>query len=76
VKIKPSARRALKVCSALYLTDGFDGDSTTTPARERFALWVQNAAGTDLIKALPVYMREDLPQLITRIQAISPTLAA
>lgn len=74
-KIKPSAHRALKVCSALYLTDGFDGDSTTT-ARERFALWVQNAADKDLIKALPIYMREDLPDLIARIRAIRPTLAA
>lgn len=75
-KIKPSARRALKVCSALYLTDNLDGDSTTTTARERFALWVQNTADKDLIKALPIYMREDLPQLITRIRAIRPTLAA
>ncbi|HEX8139356.1 MAG TPA: hypothetical protein VF544_17470 [Pyrinomonadaceae bacterium] len=75
-KIKPSARRALKVCSALYLTDNLEGDSATTTARERFALWVQNTADKDLIKALPIYMREDLPQLITRIRAIRPTLAA
>jgi hypothetical protein len=74
-KIKPSARRALKVCSALYLTDSFDGDSTTT-ARERSALWIQNAADKDLIKALPIYTREDLPDLIARIRAIRPTLAA
>jgi hypothetical protein len=74
-KIKPSARRALKVCSALYLTANLDGDSTTT-ARERFALWVQNTPDKDLIKALPIYMREDLPQLIIRIRAIRPTPAA
>jgi molybdopterin-guanine dinucleotide biosynthesis protein len=76
VKIKSSARRALKICSALYLTDSLDGDSTTTTAREQFALWVQNTADKDLITALPIYMREDLPQLITRIRAIRPTLAA
>jgi molybdopterin-guanine dinucleotide biosynthesis protein len=73
-KIKPSARRALKGCSVLYLTDNLDGDSTI--ARERFALWVQNSADKDRIKALPICMREDLPQLITRIRAIRPTLAA
>src|ERR687886_77603 len=51
-KIKPSARRALKVCSALYLSD-CAGDSVA--ARERFAPQFQDAADQSLLAALPLY---------------------
>ncbi|HEX8843364.1 MAG TPA: hypothetical protein VF791_01910 [Pyrinomonadaceae bacterium] len=69
-RIKPSARRALKFCSALYLFDEAD----ERDARERFALWLQNAAERDLLSALPVYTREELPRLIARISEIHAPL--
>src|SRR5256714_3087493 len=71
-KIKPSARRALKVCSALYLSDDVDGAT----ARERFAPWIRDAADEDLLAALPLYTREELPSLIARVRALHAPLAA
>lgn len=66
-KIKPSARRALKVCSALYLS----GDAGETAAvRGRFAPQFQDAADRNLFAALPLYTRAELPSLIARIQTI------
>ena len=72
-KIKPSARRALKVCSALYLSDGA-GDPVA--ARERFAPQFQDAADRDLLAALPLYTRAELPSLIARIRALHVPLVA
>lgn len=73
-KIKPSARRALQQSSALYL---FDNErDVATRARERFASWLQSSPERDTISALPVYTREDLPSLITRIQVIHASIAA
>jgi hypothetical protein len=72
-KIKPSARRALQKSSALYL---FENDPAETSARERFASWLQSSPERDAISALPIYTREDLPSLITRIQAIHASVAA
>ncbi|HEY0378934.1 MAG TPA: hypothetical protein VGC87_18615 [Pyrinomonadaceae bacterium] len=72
-KLKPSARRALQKSSALYL---FENEPAETAARERFASWLQNSPERDTIGALPVYTREDLPSLITRIQAIHALVAA
>ena len=71
-KIKPSARRALKVCSALYLSDDVD----VATARERFAPWIRDAADEDLLAALPLYTREELPSLIARVRALHAPLAA
>ena len=73
-KIKPSARRALQKSSALYLFENERG--VATRARERFASWLQSSPERDAISALPVYTREDLPSLITRIQAIHASVAA
>jgi molybdopterin-guanine dinucleotide biosynthesis protein len=72
-KIKPSARRALQKSSALYL---FENEPAETAARERFASWLQGCPERDMISALPVYTREDLPSLIARIQAIHASIAA
>jgi len=66
-KIKPSARRALKVCSALYL---FDEPDEATTARERFTLQLRDTADQDLLAALTLYTRAELPSLIARIQMI------
>ena len=73
-KVKASARRALKVCSGLYLYDNLEGASIT--ARVRFESWLEEAGDKDLLNGLPVYTREDLPQLIARIRAIRSTLVA
>jgi molybdopterin-guanine dinucleotide biosynthesis protein len=75
-KIKPSARRALRKSSALYLSD--EGDSSgdaerLADARARLAPWLRDA-DRELIEALPVYTREDLPLLAGRI--LAHTLAA
>jgi hypothetical protein len=72
-KIKPSARRALHKSSALYL---FENGHAETTARERFASWLQSSPERDMVGALPVYTREDLPSLVTRIQAIHASIAA
>ena len=72
-KIKPSARRALKVCSALYLSDDA-GDAAAE--RRRFTEWLRGAADRDLLAALPLYTREELPSLIARIRALHAPLVA
>ena len=65
-KVKPSARRALKKSSALYLSDEAE-NIAAAPARERFTRWAQGAAERDLIGTLPVYTRDELPRLVARI---------
>src|ERR1051325_6158648 len=72
-KIKPSARRALRVCSALYLSDDA-GDAAAT--RGRFMPQFQDAADRDLLAALPLYTRAELPSLIARIRALHAPLMA
>ncbi|OLE50809.1 MAG: hypothetical protein AUG51_26350 [Acidobacteria bacterium 13_1_20CM_3_53_8] len=74
-KIKPSARRALQNSSALYLFEN-GANAATATARERFGLWLKGSADRDVIGALPVYIREDLPDLVTRIQTIHSAVAA
>ena len=63
-KIKPSARRALRKSSALYL---FEDAAEPGGERERFAPWLRQAADRELIEALPVYTREELPALVERV---------
>ena len=83
-KIKPSARRALKVCSALYLSDdacdAAARDSVATcdsvSARERFTPRLQNDADQNLLDALPLYTRAELPSLVARIRALRVPLVA
>jgi len=63
-KIKPTARRAMAKADALYLFD--EGNGAT--ARQRFASWCEDPAHRNLIAELPIYTREDLPQLIARLR--------
>lgn len=65
-KLKPSARRALKVCSALYLS----GDADSTTASEQFTARLQDTAEQDILAALPLYTRAELPSLIARVRAL------
>jgi molybdopterin-guanine dinucleotide biosynthesis protein len=72
-KIKPSARRALRKSSALYL---FDADGGPCGERERFASWLRGAADRELVESLPVYTREELAAIVERVRAIHAPLAA
>jgi molybdopterin-guanine dinucleotide biosynthesis protein len=65
-KLKPSARRALKVCSALYLS----GDADETAASEWFTARLQDTAEQDILAALTLYTRAELPSLIARVRAL------
>ena len=66
-KIKGSARRALSHSSAVYLSNITEEG---TDERQKFALW-RKASGMDkLIGHLPIYRREDLPELIAQVQKI------
>jgi molybdopterin-guanine dinucleotide biosynthesis protein len=82
-KIKPSARRALKVCSALYLSDDAcdaarDGVAAcdSVAARARFTPLLQGDADRELLAALPLYTRAELPSLVARIRALRVPLVA
>ena len=72
-KIKTSARRVLPKSSALYL---FETEDETLTARERFAAWCEGSTDKNLISALPIYTRDMLPQLVSRIRAIHSAFAA
>lgn len=65
-EFKASARRVLPIASALYLS----GDEDGATAREKFAAWREASAPRNLIGNLPLYTREDLPQLIARLQTL------
>jgi molybdopterin-guanine dinucleotide biosynthesis protein len=67
LKIKPSARRALPVASALYLSD--EGDGVEAPCRARFEEWWRDSGLERVAPALEVYTREGLPQLLAKIVA-------
>jgi hypothetical protein len=65
--IKGSARRALSQSSAIYLSNITEEG---TDERQKFALW-RKASGMDKpIGDLPIYTREDLPELIAQVQRI------
>jgi hypothetical protein len=66
-KIKGSARQALAHASAIYLSNISEEG---TDEREKFALWRKQSAMDKLIADLPIYTREDLPELIALVQAI------
>ena len=72
-RIKPSARRVLKKISALYLSDE---DVEGTAARERFRLWRQSSPDRAPLDSIPVYTREQLPEIVARLRAISSAPAA
>ncbi len=65
-KIKGSARRALAHTSAIYLSNiGTDGKN----ARQQFALWRKQSDIDKLITDLPIYTKDDLPELIEVIRS-------
>ena len=64
-KIKPTARRVIEKCSALYVSDDGEGN-----ARAPFISWLNNSTDAELLSGLPVYTREDLPRLISLLRSI------
>jgi hypothetical protein len=66
-KIKGSARQALSHSSAIYLSNITEEG---TDERNKFARWRKESGMNKLIGDLPVYTREDLPELIARVQKI------
>jgi molybdopterin-guanine dinucleotide biosynthesis protein len=67
-QLKQSARRALRKTDALYL---FDDDRAAQRTRESFHSWRATSAVGELVGDLPIYTREDLPELIGRLKAIN-----
>lgn len=70
-QLKPSARRALLKTDALYL---FDDEREANRARERFNSWRATSAVGGLVGEIPVYTREDLPELIAKLRAVSAAI--
>ena len=66
-KIKGSARRALSHSSAIYLSNI---NEEGTDERSKFAHWRQRSAIDQFLGDLPIYTRQDLPELIARVQKI------
>jgi molybdopterin-guanine dinucleotide biosynthesis protein len=67
LKIKPSARRALPVASALYLSDAGVGIEASRFAE--FEGWWRSSGLDEVAPGLEVYTREKLPQLLARVAA-------
>jgi hypothetical protein len=71
--IKRSARRALALSSALYLSHPVN---QAIDAREEFAFWRHQSGVDGIIGELPVYAREDLPQIVSLVRRIRSPLTA
>jgi hypothetical protein len=65
--IKASARRALAHSSAIYLSNITEEESEE---RAKFTLWRKQSGMDELIGDLPIYTRENLPELIAQIRKI------
>jgi molybdopterin-guanine dinucleotide biosynthesis protein len=66
-QLKPSARRALHKADALYL---FDDELDGAEARAQFLSWQQASAAGNPSGDIPVYTRDDLPRLVSAIEAV------
>jgi hypothetical protein len=66
-KIKGSARRALSRSSAIYLSNVTEEG---TDERQKFTIWRQQSGMDRAIGDLPIYTRQDLPELIAHLQKI------
>jgi hypothetical protein len=66
-QIKGSARRSLSHSSAIYLSNITEEG---TDERQKFTLWRQQSGMDRAIGDLPIYTREDLPELIAHLQKI------
>ncbi|MEP6707886.1 MAG: hypothetical protein ABJC05_10215 [Pyrinomonadaceae bacterium] len=66
--IKSTARNALEKADGLYISTIAEDGPT---ARARFASWCAGLAIDVEINGLPIYTREDLPQLVDRLKQIN-----
>lgn len=64
-KMKTSARRTLAKADALYLSTIDEADGATT--RARFDVWRAGLTTELNLNGLPIYTRENIPQIIARI---------
>ncbi|PYS93122.1 MAG: hypothetical protein DMF64_06225 [Acidobacteria bacterium] len=72
-RIKPTARRALARCDALYLfTETID---EVASARAQFNAWCAAATERELLNRIPVYTRAELPELLARVCALREVVA-
>jgi molybdopterin-guanine dinucleotide biosynthesis protein len=72
-KIKASARRALARSSLLYLSDGSvngDGDLAS------FDLWTKESGIDKLIRELPIYTHENLPEVVAKVRSIATAISS
>jgi hypothetical protein len=65
--IKSSARRALQSSAGIYLSNFSTGGADE---RSEFALWRQASGMDHLIGDLPIYTRQDLPELLALVKEI------
>lgn len=73
-RIKPTARRALARCDALYLFTAEQDEPTT--ARAQFDAWCATSDEGARLRKLPIYTRAELPLLLARISELqTETLA-
>ncbi|HEX8137762.1 MAG TPA: hypothetical protein VF544_09245 [Pyrinomonadaceae bacterium] len=71
-QLKPSARHALAHTDALYL---YDEHGDASAARLSFSAWQQTSVTGVLTRSLPVYTKDDLPQLADALRAIHERMA-
>jgi molybdopterin-guanine dinucleotide biosynthesis protein len=72
-KIKPTARRALAHCDALYLFTMEDDNAAE--ARAQFVAWRAAAKDGELLRRIPVFTRAELPELLARVRALGAAVA-
>lgn len=74
-KIKGSARRSLSHSSAIYLSNITEEG---TDERQKFTAWRRQSGMDWILGDLPIYTRQDLPELIAHVQklAVSTDIAA
>jgi len=65
--IKGSARRALSHSSAIYLSNITEEG---TDERQKFTVWRQQSGMDRVLGDLPIYTRQDLPELIAHVQKL------
>src|ERR1041384_6630212 len=72
-RIKPTARRALAHCDALYLFT----EETDEPAmaRAQFNAWSARSPDRELLQQIPVYTRAELAALLARVQTLNEAFA-
>jgi molybdopterin-guanine dinucleotide biosynthesis protein len=72
-KIKPTARRALAYCDALYLFT--EEGQSAEEARAQFVAWCATTKDGEALKHIPVFTHAELPALLARVRALGSAFA-